>query len=149
MVPLRWPAFLWVLALAGCLQASVAPGDGLEGTSRVPSIALVRDEQEDRLVVNAVEAGFEWATLGVSADRAGTQVRALGAEDGDGESPPVALLPGEFRPASSSPDDVLAGDVLRFCAVDGVTEPVTYKVAETDSNTIVYATTFASVASCG
>jgi hypothetical protein len=151
MASARWLAFLWVLPFAGCLQASVAPGHagaGLEGTSRAPSIAFLKDGQEGRLVVSAVEAGFGWAALGVSADRSGTVVRAGGAEE-DGEGPPVALAPNAVGHPSSSPDDVVAGDFLRFCSAEAAQGPVTYAIVETEGNRIVFTATFDPVAPCG
>ena len=136
-----------VLQLAGCLQASVAPVDDLQGPPSPPTLVLRVDEREDMLVLTAVGAGFEWATFGVSADPAGTQASALGPDD-EAEGPRVALVPGEFRTLSGSPEQAMAGDFLRLCSPEGEAGPVTYTVADLETNAIVATATFQAVALC-
>jgi hypothetical protein len=121
---------------------------GLRGSAqefrRAPSVTLQKDEREDQVVVTAVEAGFEWETLGLKGEPAGTQVSAGGAD----EAPAIQLIPDESRRPSSSAEEVLAGDVLRFCATDGTLGPVTYSIAEMETNTLVSVVTFQDVARC-
>lgn len=143
MAGLRWSVPLLALALAGCLQASVPP-DPAQEAQRAPTIMFLRDDREHRLVVQAVEAGFEWDTLGIKADQAGTMVSAGGADDG----PAVELVPAEFRTPSSSPELIYAGDFLRFCGIDGPMGPVEYSIADLQTNTLVFVGTFPDVAAC-
>lgn len=147
MVALRWLAVsLCVVASAGCLEPNVEPtADQPQESQAAPSIALSKDEEEDRLVVVAVEAGFHWSSLGLMADPEGARATAGGADG----APPIDLVPRQPRAPSTSAEDVVAGDWLDFCAATAPAESVTVSVVHTQTNTLVYVTTFQSVAACG
>ena len=146
MVVVRCAAALLVaLASTGCLEpnvdhATIEP----ERAERAPTLAVSRDEQQDQLVFTAVEAAWTWDRLGVMADAEGTNVKAGGADDG----PAVALKPQEIGRPSTSTENLYAGDVLEFCAIEGTAGPITYRLVDIETNTLVYETTFQSVAAC-
>lgn len=145
MIDLRWFAALCGLGFAGCLQASVDPPVNPSTEFQpAPVIAFQKDEGEDRLVMTAVGTGFEWDTLGLKADRIGTRVTPGGADD----EPGIHVGTTEFYYPSTSREEILAGDFLDVCGVEGAVGPVTYHIAERETNTLVAEVMFDDVAAC-
>ena len=144
MPAVAWSALLAPLALAGCLQASVFASDPPPASDFVPTLQVMQDDREAMLVVHAVGAGFTWDGLGIQADQDGTRV-SVATNDGERT---VAPVPTDSRPIWSSPGQIHAGEVLRFCAVGEARGPVEYVLVHSESATVKFQGTFPEVPAC-
>jgi hypothetical protein len=131
---------------AGCLEASADLPDGMpEPFQGAPPATFLRDDREPEVVVQSIGAGFEWNTLGIRADVAGTRVTVGDADD---EPAPMDVPTRQARSPSSSAENILAGDFLRFCSTEGSTPAVTYWFVDLETNTIVYEVDFVDLPVC-